>query len=88
MDDLARYLSFVLGSGVGGCQVSERGPGRPATWGVPREIRELRAWGKSAPKLGLPVVNEEPLQLVFLFEHLRASFPDPLRQSCFQVRHD
>ena len=73
---------------AGGCPVNERGPGRPAVWGVPLEIRQLWAWGKVPVQLSLPVVNEEPGQLVFPLDHLPAYFPDPLRQSCFQVRHD
>jgi hypothetical protein len=64
-----------------------RGPGRPATWGVAKEIRELWAWGRGGVQLRLPVVNEDPVQLVFPLDHLPAYFPDP-RQSCFQVRHD
>jgi len=54
--------------------VSTRGPGRPAHFGVPGDIRELWAWGRSPVQLGLPCVNDEPGQLLFPLDYLAAIF--------------
>lgn len=72
--------------------------GRPIAEGLPVEIVELRLWGKRGTACAVPVrVLPEPRrQLEFPFECLLPLslqclpplFPDPSRQSCFQVRHD
>jgi len=58
--------------------------GRPATLGIPVEFRNLRRWGKARSVR----VVQGPVRLEFPIDCLPPIFPDPLRQSCFQVRHD
>lgn len=61
--------------------------GRPAYLGVPVEFRNLKRWGKGARAVRcVEVVGLA--QLEFPLDHLPAMFPDPVRQSCFMVRHD
>lgn len=64
--------------------------GRPIDRGLPVELVEIALWGKRGTARAVPVrVLAEPRrQLEFPLECLPPLFPDPSRQSCFQVRHD
>lgn len=61
--------------------------GRPPALGVPRWLRDLRAWGGSRRKRIRVVQLELPLNCTVPIK-LTPQFPDPIRQGCFQVRHD
>lgn len=62
--------------------------GRPALLGVPSWLRDFHAWGGSKRVAVVGVRQLEfPLECVMPIK-VGPQFPDPLRQGCFQVRHD